>query len=171
MCKLILLSPLRPPNLFNGVALAFYYLEMNMLTQIKIILGLCLALSLVACNTLGGGTQPDGAAPSIIGSLVQSQIKAKGPKMFCSQPTYQKCLGQTEAQCTAEQSTFSGACVTTAQNLSGGAGVSSAAFATHYASCMSVKHGLLHPERALEIKSCVAGANFDYMALLRSVIY
>ena len=144
-----------------------------MLNQIKIIVGICLALSLSACNLLGGGTQPDGAAaaPSMMSTIIQSRIQAKGPQMFCSQPTYQKCLGQTEAQCVAEQSTFSDACFTTAQGLSGGAGISSAAFSTHYATCMSVKHGLMHPDRALEIKSCVAGANFDYMAMLRSVLY
>lgn len=142
-----------------------------MFTQIKVIFGLCLALSLTGCNALGGGVKSSAASPSIIGSLVQSQIKAKGPKMFCSQPTYQNCIGLSESACVTEQQTFSDACFDTAQNLSGGAGVSSAAFATHYATCMSVRHSLMHPERASEIKSCVAGANFDYMAMLRSVIY
>lgn len=144
-----------------------------MFNQIKIIIGLCLALSLSACNLLGGGTQPDAAAaaPSVMSTIIQGRIQQKGPQMFCSQPTYQKCLGQTEAQCVTEQSSFSDSCVTTAQSLSGGAGISSAAFASHYATCMSVKHGLMHPDRAFEIKSCLADANFDYMAMLRSVLY
>lgn len=144
--------------------------------MLNITKALCLAAMatlLSACNLMGGGAKADGtaAAASVMGSIVQARVKQKGPQMFCSQPTYQKCLGQEEAACVAEQQTFSDTCFTTAQNLSGGEGVSSAAFASHYASCMTVKHGLMHPDRAFEIKSCLAEAKFDYAAMLRSILY
>lgn len=145
-----------------------------MLTHIKTIAVIGLAVFLSACNLLGGGAKSGESAqagPSIVGAVVQARIQQKGPQMFCLQPTYQKCLGVDENQCLTEQNTFKDKCFETAQNLSGGANVSSAAFATHYASCMTLNHSLMHPDRAFEIKSCVADANFDYAAMLRAILY
>ena len=130
------------------------------------------SLVLSACAMLqGGGQEGNQAAPSMMASIVQQRIEAKGPQMFCSQPTYQKCTGLEQAQCETEMQSFADRCFDVAQQQTGGAGVSSAAFASSYASCMTVNHALMHPEQAEQIKSCVADAEFDYGAMLRSALY
>lgn len=141
---------------------------------IKLTAVILVGFALSGCLATGGGTQADAgqqqAQPSVFGMVLQQRVQQKGPDMFCSQPTYTKCLGVDAAQCNTELSAVKDRCFEVAQAQSG-EGVSSTLFATHYASCMTVNHGLMHPERATEIKACVQDADFDYAAMLRAVLY
>ncbi|MGM0563403.1 MAG: hypothetical protein ACQES2_03645 [Pseudomonadota bacterium] len=140
----------------------------------RAIIAVLAAFSLSACAMLqggGDGGEASEATASVMGSIVQQRVQAKGPDMFCSQPTYQQCIGLEQQACVSEMQSFADRCFNVAQQQTGGAGVSSASFATSYASCMTLNHALMHPERSEAIKTCVADADFDYAAMLRSILY